>query len=506
MVANIFAKRGQGDVLLVRSRVKPWPREVCSISTHPGYYLSTLDDGREWGCPSADKALKTQMTKLEEFNMMRGTRHNGRSGSHGVYNPKHNDREFDHDKAVDINSEMTPNNIYWNCFQGFTFHKDRGADWMPFKDVELLYYKNEFSDWLDAQNERHIKGGHRDRVKSMEKIIENKRWCPEETIYQIGNIGGTIDYNDLAIIVAETMQKIDERFGDYLCTLDWGLHVDEATPHIHERHVFFAPDEYGFKMPQQEEACRKMGLELPCSEKERGRFNNRKMTFDSICRDIFLETCKAHGLEMEVEPIYGGKKYQEKTEFINSQINMKNQNLSIENGKLLFENSSLIDQKMTLTNEIDALDDEKIRKEIELADVDTFISDATEIAYDKACEIMIDEIAESMRKESAKEISKMKTEITESTDLKIKLIGGFALEQLTKLQKKISEIKIRVVSSIKRSFSVSAKKEQLLRKIEDAARPSLMEILNKKKEAIAHENKERFMDAPSRKKNYEHSL
>ena len=100
----------------------------------------------------------------------------------------------------------------------------------------------------------------------------------------------------------------------------------------------------------------------------------------------------------------------------------------------------------------------------------------------------------------------MKTEITESTDLKIKLIGGFALEQLTKLQKKISEIKIRVVSSIKRSFSSLAKKEQLLRKIEDAARPSLMEILNKKKEAIAHENKERSLDAPSRKKKYEHCL
>ena len=26
---------------------------------------------------------------------MRATRHNGRSGKHGVYNPKHNDRKFD---------------------------------------------------------------------------------------------------------------------------------------------------------------------------------------------------------------------------------------------------------------------------------------------------------------------------------------------------------------------------------------------------------------------------
>ena len=237
-----------------------------------------------------------------------------------------------------------------------------------------------------------------------------------------------------------------------------------------------------------------------------GQTTNTDGAFVKMIANIFLETSKEHGIELDVEPVYGGKKYQEKTEFINSQINMKNQNLSIENGKLLFENSSLIDQKMTLTNEIDALDEEKVRKEIELSDVDTFISDVTEIAYDKAYEIMIDEIAESMRKESAKEISKMKTEITDSTDLKIKLIGGFALEQLSKLQKKISEIKIRVVSSIKRSFSSTAKKEQLLRRIADEARPSLLEVLNKRKETIAQEDKERVLDTPPRKKKYEHSL
>ena len=26
---------------------------------------------------------------------MKATRHNGRAGKHGAYNPKHNDREFD---------------------------------------------------------------------------------------------------------------------------------------------------------------------------------------------------------------------------------------------------------------------------------------------------------------------------------------------------------------------------------------------------------------------------
>ena len=49
---------------------------------------------------------------------MRVLRHNGRAGSHGAYNPKHNDREFDLDKAEEIKKELTANNIYWNCVDG----------------------------------------------------------------------------------------------------------------------------------------------------------------------------------------------------------------------------------------------------------------------------------------------------------------------------------------------------------------------------------------------------
>ena len=34
---------------------------------------------------------------------MKATRHNGRSGKHGSYNPKHNDRQFDisHSEHID---------------------------------------------------------------------------------------------------------------------------------------------------------------------------------------------------------------------------------------------------------------------------------------------------------------------------------------------------------------------------------------------------------------------
>lgn len=43
---------------------------------------------------------------------MRATRHNGRSGKHGVYNPKHNDRKFDIANSEHIDAEREKQNIY----------------------------------------------------------------------------------------------------------------------------------------------------------------------------------------------------------------------------------------------------------------------------------------------------------------------------------------------------------------------------------------------------------
>ena len=34
------------------------------------------------------------------------------------------------------------------------------------------------------------------------------------------------------------MDEFHERFGKHVHILDWALHLDEGTPHIHERHVF----------------------------------------------------------------------------------------------------------------------------------------------------------------------------------------------------------------------------------------------------------------------------
>ena len=46
---------------------------------------------------------------------MKATRHNGRAGKHGVYDPKHNDRRFDVENSEHIHPEMTKYNVYSQC-------------------------------------------------------------------------------------------------------------------------------------------------------------------------------------------------------------------------------------------------------------------------------------------------------------------------------------------------------------------------------------------------------
>ena len=75
------------------------------------------------------------------------TRHNGRAGKHGTYNPKHNDRSFNLANSEHIDPERAKGNIYWDCFHGF-----RSALAPPdpddlaatFSDVERQFYESRY--------------------------------------------------------------------------------------------------------------------------------------------------------------------------------------------------------------------------------------------------------------------------------------------------------------------------------------------------------------------------
>lgn len=51
--------------------------------------------------------------------------------------------------------------------------------------------------------------------------------------------------DELAAVFDAFIMEIDRRFGENIHVIDWALHLDEATPHIHERHVFDYKTQYG---------------------------------------------------------------------------------------------------------------------------------------------------------------------------------------------------------------------------------------------------------------------
>lgn len=161
-------------------------------------------------------------------------------------------------------------------------------------------------------------------------------------------------------VVTDFMVEITERFGTHVHILDWALHLDESTPHIHERHVFDCENQYGELFPQQEKALERLGFDLPNPEKPAGRNNNRKMVFDSTCRALLFDVTKNYGLQLEEEPEYGGRKYLEKQDFI----------LAKQKEKLALQEQQL----------------EELTMKIE--DVEALIDEVSNIAYDKAVEVV----------------------------------------------------------------------------------------------------------------------
>ena len=310
------------------------------------------------------------------------TRHNGRAGAHGTYNPKHNDRSFNLANSEHIDPERAKGNIYWDCFHGFRSAlapPDPNDLAATFSDVERQFYETHYTAFIESQNERNAKIRHTERNRSIPDLSSRKT-CPEETIYQLGTLDEHASAEDLLNIVTEFIEEFKAKFGEHVHVLDWALHLDESTPHIHERHVFDCENKYGEVAPQQEKALEALGFELPDPDKPLSRRNNRKITFDAACRKMLFEIAKRHGLELEEEAEYGNRKYLEKQDFI------------------------LAKQKEQLAAQQNKLDELTLK----VSDMETLLEDVSAAAYDKAVEIVTDVVRTETRKEDMRMIEDTK--------------------------------------------------------------------------------------------------
>ena len=217
---------------------------------------------------------------------MKLTRHNGRSGKHGTYNPRHNDRRFDVENSEHIDAERARQNVYWDCYRGFTTHDFRENPEQPdfsFEEIERMYYYEHYADHVNAQNARNEKTRHIERNRTVDDLLKNNKTCPEESIYQIGTMEESVPPETLALIVSEFYEEFENRFGSHIHILDWALHLDEGTPHIHERHVFDCENRYGELCPQQEKALRNwVSLSLNRNSQKESTITGNRLLMQSV--------------------------------------------------------------------------------------------------------------------------------------------------------------------------------------------------------------------------------
>ena len=310
---------------------------------------------------------------------MKLTRHNGRSGKNGAYNPKHNDRRFDIANSEHIDEDRAKQNVYWDCYQGFHFPKDQEQEdriVYSFEQVERAFYSERYNDFCEGQHERNRKTGHSNRDRTTEDLRLDKKTCPEESLIQIGTMEKSVPSEVLTEIATEFFREFDHRFGEHIHILDWSLHLDEATPHIHERHVFDCENRYGEIAPQQEKALEVLGFDLPNPNRKPGKLNNRKMSFDAVCRAMLFDICAEHGLHLDQDPEYGGRAYLEKQDYI-----------------LMKQKEKLAEQSQEISEKKSRLDALTIRIE----DTEKFIEEVSEIAYEAAVEVVTDTVREEVR-------------------------------------------------------------------------------------------------------------
>ena len=127
-------------------------------------------------------ALPAKLLKRRDV-YLKLTRHNGRAGAHGTYNPKHNDRSFNLANSEHIDPERAKGNIYWDCFHGFhsaLAPPDPDDLAATFSDVERQFYETHYTAFVESQNERNAKIRHTERNRSIPDLLSSRKTCPEE--------------------------------------------------------------------------------------------------------------------------------------------------------------------------------------------------------------------------------------------------------------------------------------------------------------------------------------
>ena len=448
---------------------------------------------------------------------MKLTRHNGRVGKNGVYNPKHNDRNFNVENSEHIDLARVSQNVYWDCYQGFFSPKTEEEEQQMgarFEQVERAFYLNRYYDFCEAQNERNRKTGHTERNRDPEDLLKSKKTAPEESIIQIGTMEDHIPADVLLEITAEFFIEFSRRFGEHVHILDWSLHMDEATPHIHERHVFDCENRYGEIAPQQEKALEALDIPLPFPDKPPGKNNNRKITFDAICRTLLFDIAQKHDVHLEREPEYGGRAYLEKQDYI---LMRQKEKLAEQSEELSQQSKDILINKMTLLEQEDTLEeqegkiadrdrmiaekDEKLENlTLKLNDVETLMDEVVDIAYEKAVDAITSEVIIETQNQDIARLDSVRKWVENPNIKRSKAERAFGIKVLDNAADFLKKGIDRIIAAVKKKFLQPEVKKQKTEEIKREARPSVLAWLRQPHPEL---QKQPEQIQPAKKKHYD---
>ena len=227
------------------------------------------------------------------------------------------------------------------------------------------------------------------------------------------------------------------------------------------------------------QALEELGIPLPNPDKPKGRHNNRKQTFDAVCRTILFDIAKRHGLHLEQEPSYGGRDYLEKQDYI---LMKQKEQLATQEKQL---------EELTLTIE----------------DVEPLLEDVSGAAYDKAVEVVTDKVREQTQLEDMEVIEKYRKSVVSPNAKNSPEVVKIANTLLSRVREKLQQSAEKVLKKVQAVLLKPEVKQAGKEQIKNKARKSIKEKLAQGKLDADRENRERWERegriAPTRKQDME---
>ena len=287
-------------------------------------------------------------------------------------------------------------------------------------------------------------------------------------------------------------------FGSNVQVLDWALHLDETSPHIHMRQVFFIENDYGETEPKQEKALEKLEIPLPHPGEKPSRTNNRKAAFDAICREQLILICREHGINVEEEPIYGGRTYLEKNDYIIASQQEKltelrqttleeeyraealtavNQIMEQKLNSTAREADEKAEQLATITEQLRDTESELTQRQEALSDLDRLSRNLTEIVYNEA----VDAVTEKAVSEAQAATIKLLNETVKKADAEPGFLHSHDMTLLNKwfgyAVKSVKRAAEQLISKVRQALKKTETAEEMKRVITERAKPSVRAAL-----------------------------